>query len=363
MLSEIKPRGKSSQNLIFRVDASPQLGTGHLMRCLALAQAWKETSGHAIFAMALEVPSLIKRLNSEGMEIVHLSVKPGTVDDAVQTVSLAKGMGADWIVVDGYHFDAEYQKVIKDLKRRILFIDDYGHAKHYYADIVLNQNLHAHKGLYRSKEPYTTLLLGTRYVLLRREFLKWRGWRRNIPNIARRVLVTFGGSDPENLTLKAIQALEQMRFDGLEVTVVVGGSNPHYQELQSAVQNLPFAVVLKRSVANMSDLMAWADVSIASAGTTSLELAFMGLPSLIVIIAENQRPLAEKLEETGIALNLGWYENLAPVRITQALLKLLNDLEARAEMSRRSYCIVDGKGVERVISQMKEIDKCNREII
>jgi len=333
------------KTLLIRADTGKHIGTGHVMRCLALAQAWQDRGGHAIFAMATEVPALEARLRSEGMEIVHLSTKPGSVDDARQTADLAQHREAVWIIVDGYHFDAEYQRIIKDAGLHLLFIDDYGHAAYYRADIVLNQNIHAHEGLYLNRAPYTQLLLGTRYVLLRREFLKWRGWERKIPKVARKVLITMGGVDSENVTLKVIGALEQVHIDELEAVVVVGGGNPHSEALESAIRNLRVSIRLERNVKNMPELMTWADLAISGGGTTCWELAFMGVPNLIVILAENQRPIAEGLDRAGVAVNSGWYTDLSSAEITRTLTHLLVEEKQRARMSQRARELVDGKGV------------------
>ena len=214
------------QTLVVRADANARIGAGHVMRCLALAQAWQDDGGRAIFLMAPNAPSLEKRLKSEATEVIRVAIQPGSADDATQTAHLARQMGALWVVVDGYHFDADYQRIIKDAGLRLLFVDDHGHSARYYADIVLNQNLHAHRGLYANREPYTRLLLGTRYVLLRREFLNWRGWKRRIAEVAHNVLVTMGGSDPYNVTLKVIQALQRLKLSDIEIKVALESNKP-----------------------------------------------------------------------------------------------------------------------------------------
>ncbi|NYT10684.1 MAG: UDP-2,4-diacetamido-2,4,6-trideoxy-beta-L-altropyranose hydrolase, partial [Methanosarcinales archaeon] len=236
------------RTLVIRADASTRIGTGHVMRCLALAQAWQDSGRRAVFAMGMGSPVLVDRLTFEGMEVFHLSAEPGSTEDAEQTADLAQSMGSDWVVVDGYHFGSDYQRIIKESGLRLLFIDDNGHVCHYYADIVLNQNLHANEDLYRNREPYTKLLLGTQYVLLRREFWPWRSWKRDIPEVARKLLVTLGGSDPDNVTLKVIQVLQQI--EQLETVVVIGGSNLHYEELSSALESNG-STDLKKDVKNM----------------------------------------------------------------------------------------------------------------
>lgn len=341
-----------SKTLLIRADASAHIGTGHMMRCLALAQAWQDAGGHAIFAMAMQAPAPETRLGEEGMETVHLATQPGSADDAGQTVDLARRAGALTVVVDGYHFDAEYQRIIKDAGLRLLFIDDYGHADYYWADLVLNQNIHAHAGLYANRASYTQLLLGTRYVLLRREFLKWREWEREIPDVARKVLVTLGGGDPDNVTLKVIHALQQAQIDGLEAVVVVGGNNPHHEALKSAVRDSQVPIRLKSNVANMPELIAWSDVAISAGGSTCWELAFMGLPNLVLVLAENQRPIAEGLDDAKVAINLGWHTSVSTSEITQAMVQLSKDSVTRSDMAQHGRELVNGGGSSRVITAM-----------
>ncbi|OUL34772.1 UDP-2,4-diacetamido-2,4,6-trideoxy-beta-L-altropyranose hydrolase [Nostoc sp. T09] len=339
-------------NLVFRVDASTQIGTGHLMRCLALAQAWQNTEKQAVFLISNSVPTLEQRLLSEGIKVVHLSVSWGSIEDARETASFARQLDANWLVADGYHFGAEYQRVIKDAGLSLLFIDDYAHADHYYADVVLNQNIYAHEGLYAKREPYTQLLLGVKYALLRQEFWQWRGWKRETPTIARKVLVTLGGSDPDNVTLKVIKALQLVELDTLETVVVVGGSNPHYEQLQSASLDSRFPIHLKKNVTNMPELMAWADVAIAAGGFTSWELAFMSLPSIVLVLADNQRAIAQKLDEMGVSIYLGWHEDVPAVEIGSAVADLLRVAHTRIEMTRRSQKLVDGEGTKRVLRHL-----------
>ncbi|MDZ8085258.1 MAG: UDP-2,4-diacetamido-2,4,6-trideoxy-beta-L-altropyranose hydrolase [Nostoc sp. DedQUE12b] len=340
-------------NLVFCVDACTQIGTGHLMRCLALAQAWQNTEKQAIFLMSNSVPALEQRLLSEGIKVVHLSVSWGSIEDARETASFARQLDANWLVADGYHFGAEYQRVIKDAGLSLLFIDDYAHADHYYADVVLNQNIYAHEGLYTSREPYTQLLLGVKYALLRREFWQWRGWKRETPTIARKILVTLGGSDPNNVTLKVIKALQLVELDALETVVVVGGSNPHDEQLQSASLDSRFPIHLKRNVTNMPELMAWADVAIAAGGSTSWELAFMGLPSIVLVLADNQRAIAQKLNEMGVSVHLGWHEDVSAAEIASAVAHLLRAAHTRVEMTRCGQELVDGEGSKRVLKYLE----------
>jgi UDP-2,4-diacetamido-2,4,6-trideoxy-beta-L-altropyranose hydrolase len=324
------------------------------MRCLALAQAWQDAGGQAVFAPACLTPGIEARLAEHGAALEKLSVAAGSEDDARQTAALAHRLDAEWVVVDGYHFLGPFQRVIKQAGQRLLVLDDYGHAEHYWADLVLNQNLHAEESLYHRREPKTHLLLGTRFALLRREFRRWRNWKRDIPQVATKVLVTLGGTDADNVTSKVIQALRKISLEGLEAIVVVGDSNPHQAELRAALAGKGDALCLQTSVTDMADLMAWADVAVAAGGTTSWERALMGLPSLVIILADNQREIAEASERVGIGWNLGPHQLLSVSATAGSLERLMKDAGTRARMARRGSELVDGQGAVRVVRELRD---------
>jgi UDP-2,4-diacetamido-2,4,6-trideoxy-beta-L-altropyranose hydrolase len=340
------------QVLIIRADANAQMGTGHLMRCLALAQAWKAQGGQAIFITACDSNALRQRLLDEDFQVVIVERPYPDPGDWEQTSRVLAAYPGAWVVLDGYHFDADYQRRIKEAGHQLLVIDDMAHLDRYHADIVLNQNIHAEQLQY-SCEPYTRLLLGTKYVLLRTEFLKWRGWRREIPEVARKILVTLGGGDPDNVTLKVIRALQQVDVDGVEAGVVVGANNPHYEELQFAVQDSRMPIRVESNVTNMPELMAWADIAVSAGGSTVWELAFMGLPAVVLELAKNQHDIAVALDKAGAALGLGWYTRISIAQITNSLSRLLEDRSSRFQMSQYGRVLVDGMGPDRVIKYLR----------
>ncbi len=335
--------------LLIRADASPRIGTGHIMRCLALAQAWQTDVGQACFLTSSEIAALEDRLRVEGFEVLLHTESLGGQKDAENTVAVARDMAAKVIVVDGYHFDATYQRRLKTAGFRVLVVDDNAHADHYFADWVLNQNIYAHEGLYTNREPYTQLLLGTRYALLRREFWLWRGWQRQIEPVGRKVLVTLGGSDPDNVTLKVIQALQQVELPDLEAIVVVGGSNPHFAELQAAIKTTDRRIILQRNVTDMPKLIAWADMAIAAGGSTCWELAFMGLPGILIVLAKNQELLIDRLHMLGAFKSLGWYHLLKVSHLSESLKRLVLSFEYRQSMYKACIATVDGVGSFRTI--------------
>lgn len=341
------------QRLIIRADASTRMGTGHVMRCLALAQAWQEAGGAAMLAAATLPAALCDRLDAEAVEARLIDAEPGSAADAEQTTALAHAHGATWIVVDGYQFGAEYQQTLKDAGLRVLFIDDYGHARGYCADLVLNQNSYADEGLYTNRAPDTKLLLGSRYVLLRREFWPWRGWRREIAPVARKVLVTLGGADPDNVTLKVLQALNGVELAELEVVLIVGGGNPHAASLEAEAQHSRHTVRLERNVTNMPELMAWADLAISASGSTCYELAFMGLPTCMIVLAENQQPLAASLAAAGIGWNLGWHYQFEGAALADILDRGLITPSLHTAMSSHGQGMVDGFGSSRICAALQ----------
>lgn len=346
-----------SSSLLFRADASVGMGTGHVMRCLALAQAWQDAGGRAVFATVEGTSAIRERLQSESCELASISAEAGTRADARQTIARGRENAANWVVVDGYKFAEEYQRELKSTGLKLLFLDDYGHAAHYSADLVLNQNVCADESLYAARESHTRLLLGTRYCLLRREFGVTDKWEREISPIARRLLVTVGGSDPENLTARAIQALTLLNCENLEATVVVGGSNPHFQQLQSAADAIGnqqrLKITLLRDVSNMAKLMAWADAAVSAAGSTCWELCRLGLPALLIDAAENQNALARELDRRGCAIHVGGANEISPKKIANQLERLFLSPELRNSLSLRSRQLVDGHGARRVVSILR----------
>lgn len=342
---------RGPQSLVFRVDAGAQVGLGHAMRCLALAQAWQDGGGAPLFVINPGIPDLEGRLKAESVEVVHQSGQVVDLEDAENTVYHARLAGASWVVVDGYSFNAEYQKHVKDAGLHVLFIDDYGHAGVYYADVVLNQNIYAQEQFYTRRAPHTHLLLGSRYTLLRREFWRWQRWQRVVSKRARKILVSLGGGDCSGGTLKVARALHEVgAAHDLEVLILIGAANPHYESLRHATEDSCFPLRIERWVSDMPALLEWADVAISAGGTTCWELAFMGLPALTIIMADNQLLVANALAEANVVRNLGRHETLERDDLVSALLSLLSDFPLRAEMSQRGRTLVDGKGAERVLS-------------
>lgn len=335
---------------LIRADASIDIGTGHVMRCLALAQAMHDGGGEAACVTAAIPPALGARVRDEGLTILDLATKPYGADDARETAAHAKGQGAEWIIVDGYGFSAAYQDALKNDGFKILFIDDYGHAQRYSADCVLNQNIGASADPYLRRAAGTELLLGTRFVLLQRPFRDPPRRIRETPALATRLLVTLGGSDPQNVTPAVIDALGPLT--ALKSTIVIGTANPRRAEIESLCARAGMRCVV--DAPNLRPLMEEADIAIAGGGTTNYELAALGIPTLTITLAENQQVIAEGMAAAGASAPLGWYADLTAESICKHVLALAEDREQRHRMAENGRRLVDGEGVERVLMHMRQ---------
>jgi UDP-2,4-diacetamido-2,4,6-trideoxy-beta-L-altropyranose hydrolase len=337
--------------LLIRADASVQIGTGHIMRMIALGQEWQARGGEVAFACAEITPALQERLAQEGFALKEITAQPGSAEDLAATCALIcqSEEKNPVVALDGYQFDADFQLGLKKAGCRLLVMDDYGHADFYHADWVLNQNISAREELYAKRSPDTKLLLGPKFAMLRKEFLAYKGWQREIAPVAKKILVTLGGSDPNNVTLKVIQAL--IDFD-LHVKVVVGGSNPHLPDLQQVLENKktpPAKMELVINPADMPGLMAWADLAVAAGGSTFWELAFFGIPSILFTLAENQKDSIQKIRKAEVAIIIEDGENCSEC-FSKQFLANYNQRKKLKRISDSCLELIDGNGCERAIT-------------
>lgn len=340
------------KTILFRADANSAIGSGHLMRCLALAQACSEKQMKTIFVLSSSSQEASGNKSLHGLDIRFVSVQPGDRNDFMQTSEMADQHKASWIVMDGYHFEESFYRNLKDRGHRTLCIDDGGHLPFYHSEIVLNQNIHADDNQYNNRSPQTKLLLGNAYILLRNEFLNHPDRTRKCPDQGERILVTMGGSDPHNMTLEVLKWLSKLSFPDLVADVVLGPSNQYFREIGQFLHQAPFAYRIHRNAANMASLMAHADLAVSSAGTTSWEMAFMGVPGLLIAIAENQYPVAEKLHSLGASVYLGRPGEIHPEKAQQEIMRLIGSPDLREKQKRIGQALVDGMGRERVVREM-----------
>lgn len=339
-----------TQPLVIRADASSEIGSGHVMRCLALAEHWRADGGEAVFVTTAAIPGLVERLAGGGFEVVVATGAPGSGADADATRQVAAERAAHWLAVDGYHFDAAFVAGVRGDASRVLVMDDDGRGPYRGADLVLNQNIGADPSLYPDATSDSCLLLGPRYALLRQEFRAWTDWHRETSDVAGRVLITFGASDPENHTLAIADELARSVPDA-ELLLLVGPGNPHGDALEAAAR-ASSRLRLVRDPEDVAALMAGVDLAVAAAGSTAWELAFMMVPAVLVTTAENQGDNAAGLARLGAAA-CGSTADWPAVMDVAA--RLAADGEARRAMAVAGRSLVDGTGGARVVAAMKGV--------
>jgi UDP-2,4-diacetamido-2,4,6-trideoxy-beta-L-altropyranose hydrolase len=340
---------------VVRVDASIQIGTGHVHRCLTLAQELKRSGFQVLFVCRRHEGNLCEYIRSQGFDVSPLpqptAHDAASVDmsdeysrwlgvewnlDADQTASAITGIIADLIVVDHYALDHRWESRVRKLARRIMVIDDLANRRHD-CDVLVDQNLFPDMTeRYRGLVPDSCrLLLGPAYALLRPEFLQAGQIPRVRDGSITRILLFFGGADPDNVTGKALEGVRLLNRSDIAVDVVVGELNPNKDSIRQAVATMPSASYHVH-VANMAELMVKADFAIGAAGTTTWERCYLGLPSQLVILAENQREVAQAVAEAGVGWNLGWGRDLSPGDFATALAHVLSHSEEVRAVSLRA---------------------------
>lgn len=338
--------------LLIRTDGNSQIGTGHVMRCLSLAQAWSKAGGNVHFVGAKVPNGLNDRIDQWTTRVHRLNSPRGSQRDATRTAGIANEYNASWIVVDGPHFDADYLSEITAGPARVLLIDDMGKRAHYGTDIVLNQNLHADEDMYVDRDSDTKLLLGPDYVLFRDEFLEWIDWSPDPEAKPETLLVTLGGSDPSNHTKTVLNSLDRVEAE-LETVVVVGAVNDSFPELTGLAEEVNQPIQIKHNVSDMAAQMAWADIAVSSGGTTCWELAFMGVPTVVGTIAPIEEYLVAGLKQAGLFSHVGDFDSVTETKIESEISRLIEDTDYRTRMSTYSQECIDGTGRQRTIERMR----------
>lgn len=340
-----------SKALVIRADANTRMGTGHVMRCIALGQAWQDAGGTVTFVSCCDSDAIRQRIRDEGFGLQELDqAHPDSDQDLESTLRALRETGAPWLVTDGYHFDLVYQRAVRGAGIKLLYVDDCAHLDQYEADILINQNTGSEELPYLVNDDCRQLR-GVQYVMLRREFRTRRKTTRAFPPEGGRILVTLGGGDADNVTLTVLQALEELGTDEMTVKIILGPTNPHLDSLQEAVRRVAFPCMLMHSVSDMPELMQWADLSITAAGSTCWELCRLGVPFLTLVVADNQRGVASGLCEDKVAPYLGETAVLDPAQMAGAIDCVRLDRQAREKMSRAGRNLIDPFGLDRILSR------------
>lgn len=328
--------------MLMRVDASAQIGMGHLMRCVALAQAFRRTGGNVAFALHAPPSAVRRMLDDRGFEAHEVG------GAAADFAALVAGRAPAAVVLDGYHFDDDFQEIARREVRCSVMIDDLADRERYVTDIVVNGNVFAADLEYATR-PETRLLAGADYALLREEFVRFERPARTTDRP--RVLFTFGGADPLGLSERILAVLARSAF-AFDAIFLVGAACPRIEAVTAAAK--VDGVTLLEQVADVPALLAGVDLAVAAAGSTCLELAFMGVPALLVTTSPNQVPVAAKLDSLQVAVDLGDASKLDDASLPDRIAALLADGPKRAAMAARGRALVDGRGAGRVTDAILE---------
>ena len=338
---------------LFRADASSQIGSGHVMRCLALAVAVRPLADDIHFVCCDLQGELRGLIEDSGYRCTLLPVDNPAFDqvsDAQQTAELADAV--DWLIVDHYGIDHHWQREMRSACNRIMVIDDLADRIHD-CDILLDQTFGRHADEYRSLTPVACkVLTGTDYALLRPEFAASRPAaleRRKASEGVHHVLVSIGGFDPENVTLDVLEVLAHADYsERLTVTAVCPAQPPADDASLNTLAGSFEKLEIRQYVSNMAELMAASDLAVGAGGTTSWERCCLGLPALIRIMADNQREVARRLEAAG-AIRV-WQSR---TELRECLDEYVGDPSLLQSASGAASRVCDGQGLERVIAVMQ----------
>lgn len=367
--------------VVFRADASMQMGTGHVMRCLTLADALTARGADCQFICRKHEGNLIEFINSKGYVSFALPMFPAAdegeaesqqdaiapdlahrrwlgatqAQDAEVCAPILAAQRPDWLIVDHYALDTRWERVLAPHYRKLMVIDDLADRPHA-CDLLLDQTFGREAADYLALVPDACrLLCGSQYALLRPEFAALRSYslqRRASPAL-RELLITMGGVDKDNATGQVLQALRTCTLPAdCRITVVMGAAAPWLDEVCKQAQDMPWQTQVLVGVSDMAQLMADSDLAIGAAGATSWERCCLGLPTIMLVLAENQRKVAQGLERSG-AVKL---TNLALGETTQLrelLVPLINNPSQLLHMGECAASIVDGSGVKTVMRQME----------
>lgn len=325
----------TASRLAIRADGGRGVGAGHVMRCAALADAWRRAGGRVEW-FCHPLPPMLQDLLARRGITVHV-----VNDDWADLESWCRTNRGSWVCVDGYGF-AEGPSRVRAAGGRVLVIDDDGRGRRYECDALLNQVIGAER-MHYDVPAGTRLMLGTTYCLLRNEIVSGDSRERDLHSEVRRVFVSFGGHDAHGQGARvAATVTATLKTAIVDLAAGVAGGAP---------PNLPRVTV--HAGTDLGPLMRQADIAVTAAGSVCWELAYLGVPALLLVVADNQEPIARGLHDAGVARSLGWFDQVSDATLAAAVRALAVD-PARVEMSRNGRRMVDGKGADRVVNALLE---------
>lgn len=333
--------------IAFRVDSSTQIGSGHVMRCLTLAE--KLNCKEKIIFISRDLQGNINNLVlKKDFKLILLKNKDLDLNlkgyekwltvrqeqDAKETIETINKLNIELLIVDSYAIDEKWEKMLRPYVKKIMVIDDLANRKHD-CDILLDQNFYCDMDIrYKDLVPKECrILLGQNYSLLRNEFYDFKEKQKKRDGIIKNILVFFGGSDISNETMKTLKAIYKMQLNDIEINVVVGASNDNKKQIEIFCDKKKYNFFCQ--VNNMAELINKADLAIGAGGTSTWERCFLGLPSIVIAIAENQIRIAEDCDSIGILKYIGTAKESSVEMIIESILFLIKNKEQYKLMQNR----------------------------
>lgn len=330
-----------NKRILFRADGNPQVGSGHIMRCLSLADGFREIGQNAVFITADD--HLEDAIKGRGYECITLHTKYDCMEDELAVLlPFLQVLRPGCILLDSYFATASYMKALRE-EAPLVYIDDQN-SFDYPADLIVNYTLYGDRLAYPQNKRY---LMGLQYALLRKEFQNVP--KRQAAEQVKHVLLSTGGSDPEHVALECVQYLRERSIDGVTHHVVLGAMNQDTDTIEKTAAGQSH-IVLHRQVSDMRSLMLQCDAAISAGGTTLFELCACGLPTVTYILADNQIQNATSFEEAGLMLCAGDVrkDSRFAESIFEKLGVLMRDRLLRQRMTERMQELVDGCGAMRL---------------
>lgn len=337
---------------VFRADGSVGLGHGHIFRTLVLAEELRERGWRVMYACRDSVGAPLDRIRGAGFPLELLPDGIDELADAAATARVAREARASWIIVDRYATDQRAHALWRNEGLKVLAIDDLA-AHPFSADVLLNQNVNAHELSYRTRGD-TVFMFGPHYALVRRIYRQWRPATPRKIETVRRVIVFMGGGDASDATGSVVSALGQVGSQ-LAVDVVVGAAYPHIEKLLEVATTSPHRVRVLRDIPDLAEPMMLADVAITAGGSASWEFCCMGVPMLLLPIADNQEGIARKLGAIGAAVYLGRVGTIDLASIASATRELVANPQRLTRVASECFSLVDGGGAGRVAERVEAI--------
>ena len=337
-----------NENVAFRFDAESNIGIGHLMRCIALAEELIKRGNNCFFLTKTNEEKLIKKIKKTGCIFEKLPYDLDIISDSDYVGSFCINNNIKWIVTDHYKIDTKYINNLKSYNLKVLSIDDNANI-FYPSDIVVNQNIGAEKLDILISEK-TKLLVGPSFVLIRDELLKRN--LKKIKNNVSNILITLGGTDPDNFILKILKSLEDINRN-IKKTVILGPFNKNYNKIKKYKKNTNQNIKLVKTPDDITDIYINSDIAISAGGISNYELAYFGIPNIIIIVAKNQENIAYEMNEKKVSFSIGNKKDFKEEILFNKMQELIYNCQLRIKMSENGKKLINGNGKKKIVDFME----------